>query len=385
MLVDEKTQVHTSIIGSNNTLNLCMSKVRRRIDMLPLMLYNNRENTIFSSSFYPNSISKNILKLRPDLIHLHWVTNGFLRIETLNRLRRPLVWTLHDMWPFTGGCHYSGECDKYEDSCGKCPMLGSSINKDLSRWNWNRKKKSWDNLNLTIITPSNWLANCAKTSSLFGNYRIEVIPNGLNLDVFKPIEKNSALEKLSLPQNKKYILIGSINIAKDKRKGANFFKCIFQELFTDISEENRPEFIIFGASESSDLLDFGLKSHFMGFIDNDKNLVTIYSAADVYAFPSTQDNLPNTVMESMACGTPVVAFDIGGISDMIEHKKNGYLVEPFDTEDFSNGIKWAISDERRLQSISCQARKKVEREFAIENVALRHSELYSEILNTSRL
>ncbi len=200
-----------------------------------------------------------------------------------------------------------------------------------------------------------------------------MIPNGLDLQKFKPIDKSKAKEDLNLPVDKNLILFGAMNSIKDKRKGFQYLKSAINVLSEDLDFEA----IVFGNSGKDSQLNIPI--NYMGnFPDN--MLTKLYSAADVFVAPSVQDNLPNTVMESLACGTPSVAFDIGGMSDMIEHKLTGYLAQPFDAEDLAKGITWVIEDEKRWQALSHQARQKVEDEFTMESVAQRYAELYMKVL-----
>jgi glycosyltransferase involved in cell wall biosynthesis len=295
----------------------------------------------------------------------------------LPQFGRPIVWTLHDMWPFTGGCHYDNECGRYSQSCGRCPVLGSERERDLSRLVWNRKRRAWSELEIRVIAPSRWLADCARRSSLFGRYRIEVVPNGLDLEVFRPIDRKSARELIGLPPDGRIILFGAHAATTDVRKGFSHLQEASFRL-ADLGEPSAYRLVLLGATHSP--LPLGLESHGLGILQDDVALALAYSAADVFVAPSLQDNLPNTVMEALACGTPCVAFDIGGMPDLIEHEHNGYLARPFDASDLANGIAWTLSDADRWQRLSLRAREKCEQEFEFTKVAARHVALYRDIL-----
>lgn len=381
MLVSNKTSDDYSVVGPVSILEKTLRPFRSKIDAFPLMFYKNREESIFSLAWLYDGLASRISAINPDIVHLHWICRGFLRIETLKKLHRPLVWTLHDMWAFTGGCHIDRGCDGYRRGCGKCPSLSSSKNWDLSRWVWTRKHKAWQNLNLTIITPSRWLADCVRSSSLLGMKRIEVIPNGLDLSVFRPFNKRVAREILNLPQDKKLILFGAMNSIRDKNKGFQLLQHALRQLASN-GWDGKTELIVFGASEPESAPKLGIKTLYMGTLSDDIALALLYAAVDVYVSPSIAENLPSTIMESLSCGTPCVAFDIGGISDMIEHMKTGYLAEPFDIQDLFRGIVWVIEDNDRWHRLSCQSRKKAEREFNISDIALRYHDLYKEVLGT---
>lgn len=337
--------------------------------------------TPFCVNATPSLILKQIESLNPDIINLHWIGREFLAIEELRHLQTPLVWTLHDMWGFTGGCHYSGECDRYTHSCGACPQLRNPKESDLTRWVLQRKAKAWKNLNLTIVSPSTWLAECARASSLFKNLRIEVIPNGLDTKKYKPIHQQVARELLNLPQDKQLVLFGAFNASKDKRKGFQLLLPALQSL-RETSWGECLELVVFGSSQPSKPIDLGFRTHYLGRIYDDLSLALIYSAADVFVVPSTEDNLPNTVMESISCGTPSVAFKIGGLPDLIDHQQNGYLAKPFEIEDLARGIVWVLEDKERWHKMAILAREKAEKEFSVDRQAYRYSSLYTEILSS---
>jgi glycosyltransferase involved in cell wall biosynthesis len=370
MLVQIKSSKDESIIGPESYFGNKTSYVCSFVDNFPLRYYRNFQHTPWSPQWLPNNISKKINRINPDIVHFHWICGGFVPIREVVKIDRPIIWTLHDMWAFTGGCHYNGTCDRYKQECGKCPQLNSSNEKDLSKWVFNRKKKYWDEVDFIVVTPSSWLANCARSSSLFEDKNIEVIPNGIDLEYFKPVTKDEAKKTLKLPLDKNLILFGAMNSTQDKRKGYRYLKSAINVL----SEASDFEAIVFGNSSDGEQLD--IKINYMGnFPDNMLN--TLYSAADVFVAPSIQDNLPNTIMESLACGTPSVAFDIGGMSDMIVHKENGYLAKPFDTEDLAKGIEWVVKQDQRKKNLSQASRKYVENNFDLKMIAEKYRDLYS--------
>ncbi|MGF1587859.1 MAG: glycosyltransferase family 4 protein [Pleurocapsa sp.] len=353
--------------------------LRLTFDQLPLKLYRQRGKQRFSSNWLPYKISDRLIQYNPDIINLHWIGAGYLQIETLTKLNKPLVWTLHDMWSFTGGCHYNQSCQKYTVSCGACPLLGSNQEQDLSRRVWRRKQKAWQDLDLTVVTPSKWLADCARESSLLSKTRVEVIPYGLDLDTFRPIERTIARDLLKLPQDKQLVLFLSLNATSDKRKGFHLLQPALQKL-SQAGWQEKIELMIVGASEPENPVELGFKSHYLGILNDDLTLALAYAAADIFVAPSLQDNLPNTVLEAIACGTPCVAFDIGGMPDMIEHCANGYLARPYEIDHLVQGIIWTLEDRLRTQQLSERARAKAEQEFALLIQARRYQALYSEIL-----
>jgi glycosyltransferase involved in cell wall biosynthesis len=379
MLVQEKSSADRAVIAPQTRLAQGIARMKLTFDALPLKFYRQRDTTTFSLQWLPDGSASKISKLKPDVINLHWLGEAFVQVETITTLNRPIVWSLHDMWTFTGGCHYSHDCDRYTASCGICPQLRSSNDWDLSRWVWQRKAKAWKNLDLTIVALSSWLSKCASASSLFKEMRVELIPNGIDTQKYRPINRQIARELLNLPQDKHLVLFGAIGATSDKRKGFHLLQPALQDL-SQSSWQERLELVIFGASQPENSPNFGFKVHYLGTFSDDLLLAIIYSAADVFVLPSTQENLANTVMEAIACGTPCVTFNIGGMPDLIEHQRNGYLAQPYKIEDLAQGIAWVIENKERHQKLSHHAREKVEQEFTLEIQARRYLSLFTEIL-----
>ncbi|MCG7852341.1 MAG: glycosyltransferase family 4 protein [Methanosarcinaceae archaeon] len=380
MLVQQKRSNDDTVIGSESNLKRRLARYIADINKLPLRFYPNRRHTIFSPQWFPDIIAGKVMTLNPDIVQLHWICKGYMRIETLGKLKMPIVWTFHDMWALTGGCHYSGGCERYALSCGRCPQLKSKKEADLSQWVWRRKSRSWKNLDLTIVAPSNWMAQCARASSLFKNLRIEVIPNCIDTKVYRPINRDHARHELGLPQGKKVILFGAPDPGRTPRKGFDLLLKALKE--TDKSDMlHNAELVVFGDFPTAMRPELGLKIHFLGRISEDVMLAQVYSAADVFVLPSREDNLPNTVLESMACGTPCVGFRIGGVPDLIDHEQNGYLAPPFDTDDLAHGIARLLSDNDLNKRMSQNARQKVETKFTPNKVAQQYIKLYTDILS----
>ena len=381
ILVQTKLSDDFRVLAGSSKLAKGLAKLRPTLDQLPLYPYPKRERSPYSVQWLPDNLAAQVAQINPDVIHLHWINGGYLKIETIARFKKPIIWTLHDMWAFTGGCHITKDCMNYTNSCGTCPQLHSNKEKDLSRWIWQRKARAWQNLNLTIVTPSHWLAKCAASSSLLKNVRIEVIPNGLDTQQYKPIEKSVARSILSLPEDKQLSLFGAMSATSDPNKGFNFLQSALQNL-SQSGWGEQVELVVFGSSQPKNPTELGLKSHYLGRLNDDISLSLVYAAADVFIAPSVQDNLPNTVMESLACGTPCVAFDIGGMPDMIEHQQNGYLAKPFDIDDLARGITWVLEDEERLQKLGSNGREKIEQNFSLEIQAYNYLSVYKDISKT---
>ena len=363
-----------------------LAKIRPTYDKLPLkMFYRNREDVPFSVAKAGTNIVKNDLVKQSDIIDLHWIVGGFLSLGSLDKLSnldKPIVWTLHDQWAFTGGCHYSGECSKYEESCGSCPLLGSRRENDITRKIWKKKRKIYRDLNLTIVSPSKWLANLARESSLLEEKNVKVVPNTLPADIFKPIDQEVARDILDLPKNQKVILFGAISATSDERKGFRYLVDSLKALQNrDNISDQEVKLLVFGASHSEDIKHIPFEKNFLGYLHDSYSLTLCYNAADVFVTPSLQDNLPNTIMESLSCGTPVVGFDVGGIPDMIEDKENGYLADYRSADDLSEGITWVLGDQEKLKELGQRAREKVLDSYTYENVGKQYLALYHSLLS----
>jgi glycosyltransferase involved in cell wall biosynthesis len=379
MLVQTKLSDDKSVIGPGNKLKRGLALLRPAFDSAFKNLFSGGSKTIFSPAWLPFSgILSQINSISPDIVHLHWICDGMLRIEDLKRINKPIIWTLHDMWAFTGGCHYSDDCDRFQQDCGNCPQLNRSGKNDLSRSVLRRKKKAWSKLDITIVTPSNWLAECAKKSSLFSGHRIEVIHNGLNLNLFKQINKTTTREIWDLPINKKLILFGAMDATSDHRKGFDLLYEGIKQLAAKWS--GKAELVVFGAGEPENPPDFGLPVHYLGLLHDDVSLALLYSAADIMVVPSRQEAFGQTASESLACGTPVVAFGVTGLLDIVDHQINGYLAKPFDTSDLAAGIDWVLSDDKRHKDLCIKASEKAVAAFDIETIAKQYAELYESII-----
>ncbi|MBI5446644.1 MAG: glycosyltransferase family 4 protein [Deltaproteobacteria bacterium] len=373
LLVHFKAGHDAGVVGNGGSLRRLARRAKLLLGLLPVRLYPNRPENNFSPALLQDTVRSEVATIDPDVVHLHWLGAGFMRVETLPRLGRPLVWTLHDSWAFTGGCHVPFDCTKYRERCGACPVLGSTRERDLSRWTWRRKETAWRGLDLTVVTPSRWLAECARSSSLFRNVPVEVIPNGIDTETFRPRERERARASLGLPEEKRVILFGAVRGASDPNKGFHLLRPALEALGRSSSDLLA---VIFTSSEEPDFGDVGMPARLLGRVDGDERLAEIYSAADVFVAPSLLENLPNTILEAMACGTPCVAFEQGGVPDLVEHEVSGYLAKPYEARDLARGIAWVLEDEDRRAALSRRCREKVEAEFALEKVARRYGELY---------
>jgi glycosyltransferase involved in cell wall biosynthesis len=376
MLVQTKSGDAGFIIQPDHFSYRKYSKIRGYLDLVPAFIKTGKK-VLFSIGWLPShAVINKINEYNPDIIHLHWINKGFFNLKSLTGIHKPIVWTLHDMWAFTGGCHYAFECERYTTGCGKCPVLFSEKENDMSRYFYRRKKDIYKHVpSLTMVTPSRWMAELARKSGIFGDHRVLAVPNAININIYRPADKNVAKDFFGFPKNKKMILFNAMNATTDERKGYSYFISALGTMnMSDV------EVVIVGADRLSGTEPDGLNIHLLGLVKDTDIMVKSYTACDVFVLPSLQDNLPNTVMESLACATPVVAFNTGGISDMIEHKRNGYLAEYKSVTDLANGIRWSLY-EADAKALSDNARQKILNEFAEEIIIQKHLNLYREILN----
>ena len=329
-----------------------------------------RRGPYFMSDLRSTDIGGALRKIDYDILHLHWVNLRFLPLGRLPK-DKPIVWTLHDSWPFCGICHLPMDCHGYEKACGCCPSLWSNDRKDLSHQVWRKKRGYYQGLDLHIVAPSRWMAESARKSSLLGACDIRVIPNCLDTEGFCPGSREEACARLGLDPERRHILFGAMNAVEDRNKG-------FEEL-ADALKRIAPRHL-----EDTDLVIFGttrlvpdrlgaLTVRSLGMLRKQEDIVAAYRAADVTVVPSLSENLSCTIQESLSCGTPATAFAIGGNGDLIDHQVNGYLVREKDCEDLAQGIRWCLD---HAPELSPAARKKVLENYTPAVVGEKYAELY---------
>jgi len=341
-------------------------------------------NTLFSLPYPGYDLSRLPMAQEADIINLHWVAQyqSPLTLKRLFDLGLPVIWTLHDQWPFTGGCHYAAGCERYRGECDGCPQLSDdpfglpgAVLKD--------KKSFFKDARLTIVTPSRWMAGCARESSLFRDLRVEVIPNSLEVDVFAPIPKKEAKVHFGLSADTCTLLFGA-EYGTEKRKGlielrSAVASCLADHRFQDLLQRDRVKMICFG-NPGADLTSTGIPVISLGYRRSDEEVRLAYSAADIFVQASLEDNLPNTLLESMSCGTPVVAFDVGGMPDLVEDGATGRLVPFRDTFQMGEAIRSLLFDPDRRERMGKECRKRMENGFALSVQARGYSDLYQELI-----
>ncbi len=351
---------------------------KKYLERTIIKLINYDDNVFHSLSVLPSLKHNEINNLDIDLVHLHWVQHETISIEEIGKIKYPIVWTLHDCWPFSATEHYQ------KDNFDKRYIKGYNIKRKFSisqyidKFCFLRKQASWRN-NMFLIAPSKWMRDCAKDSILMKDKQILVIPNPLNTEVFRPIDKNYARKSLKIRKNKKVILFGSIDGGEDPRKGAD----LLIEVLKFINNKKNIQIIIFGKKNKHQ--DIFQNTNFeilnLGKINSNERMALVYSAADIFVIPSRIESFGQTASEAQSCGTPVIGFDIGGLKDIVTHKKNGILIEPFNTKKMALAINDLLKKDEKILKLS-----KASRENAIDNwdyikVAKSHIDYYKEILN----
>lgn len=308
-----------------------------------------------------------------DVIHLHWINQGMLSVNEIYNILasgKKAVWTMHDMWAFTGICHHAALCRNYEKACGSCPYLVSTAKNDLSNAVFRQKQKAYAAGKIAFVACSQWLEHLAEESPLTRGHVLTSIPNPIDTQAYRPRDKAEARQRLHLPEDKKIVLFAAVK-ASDKRKGMDY---LIEASRMMANQSNDLLFLIAGDCGEEIEKQLTVSARSMGYVSSDK-MPDVYNAADVFVTPSLQENLPNTLMEAMACGTPCVGFDVGGIPEMICHRKTGYVAEYKNASDFAAGILWTLF-EADSETLCANAREKVLLDYVQEIIVKRYMDMY---------
>lgn len=318
-----------------------------------------------------------------DVLNFHNLHSDYFNYLAISKLTasKPAIFTLHDMWSFTGHCSYSYDCERWKTGCGKCPYPETypSINMDNTSLEWNLKNWVYSKSNLTLVTLSRWLTKQAQASML-NRFPIHHIPNGIDTNAYQPLERQLCKTVLDIPQNKKVFLFAADSLT-EKRKGGDLLFKALQQLPQSLKAETL--LLTFGNGGEAMQSELGMPILSLGYIGGDRLKSVAFSAADLFIFPTRADNLPLTLQESMACGTPMVSFNIGGVPDLVRPGVTGYLAQPEDADDLAVGILKLMEDDRLRETMSQQCRAIALKEYSLELQALRYIQLYQNALKTT--
>ena len=319
-------------------------------------------------------LSQHPLVQAADVIHLHWINQGFLSLHDLQKLvalDKPIVWTMHDMWPCTGICHHARDCEQFQQQCEGCFYL-QSTHPDLSTEVFRAKSQLYRTVPMTFVGCSQWLTDRARQSRLVIGKQVLSIPNPIDLQRFKPMERKAMRERWKLPLDKKLILFGALNVTNERKGLAYLIKALH------ILQPDHIALVVFGQVKSQVAERIPVAIHSLGYVSDEEKVATIYNAVDLFVTSSLEENLPNTIMESMACGTPCVGFRTGGIPEMIDHLSNGYVANYQDSADLARGIEWVLNhpEPAKLRETCIQ---KVKEHYSEEVIAGKYLSLYEQI------
>ena len=375
MLVLNKQSNSPSVLRVGNKL---MNRARFVMERLTIFIKNGfSKKNLFDISIANTGVSiiNHPAFKQADIIHLHWINQGMLTIKEIGNIissGKKVVWTMHDMWPFTGICHHAGLCNHFEKECGLCPYLRTPSEKDISYTTFLEKQAAYSLGKIHFVACSKWLNELALKSPLTYNHTVSAIPNPINTTTYRPKDKTSLRKLMNLPIDKKIILFAAAKVS-DKRKGIDY---LIEASKILSKKENNYMFLIAGSNGEQISSKLALPAKNANYVAQEE-MPNMYNVADVFVTPSLQENLPNTIMESMSCGTPCVGFSIGGIPEMIDHKQNGYIAKYKDAEDLASGLKW-ILDETDSTELSEKARQKVMNNYSESQIALRYLEIYKQ-------
>lgn len=315
-----------------------------------------------------------------DIIHIHWVNHGLFSPKDIVKFSvfadKKIFWTLHDSNPLTGGCHVRYDCQNFTAECGKCPVLGTENPKDLSHKTWKLKNKAYQKVTFKLIAPSRWMQQSAQKAGLTKNKESFFIGNALETGFFVPKNKSICRDALQIPENSFVILAGYMPSSSDRHKGFKQLKETIIHLtnHADI-DKDKLLLLFYGSNNKTESEQIGIPHRFLGKIADDEMLVSLYNSADVFLFPSLEESMGYTALESLSCGTPVVAFNTSGVTDVVLHKKNGFLADLYDAKGLANGILWIMNEADR-KYLSENARYHAVTEFGLDVIAKRHLKVY---------
>jgi glycosyltransferase involved in cell wall biosynthesis len=379
LLVDSAKSGDRTVMGPATQAGRIGAMLRPHIGGLTRFLYRTGNPTLHSPAFLPSGRIGRLNASSAQIVHLHWINSEMLSIAEIGRSTKPIVWNLHDMWPFCGAEHYTSE-SRWKEGYSNSNRPEYEDGFDINRWTWNRKRRHWIKP-FQMIACSNWMADCARSSKLMAGWPVSVVPNPIDTDAWQPVQKHLARQLLQLPADVPLLSFGALGGADDSRKG---FDLLADSLRILSGQIPRLELLVFGQLEPRNPPLLGFPIRYMGILNDDISLRLLYSAADALVVPSRIEAFGQTASEAHASGTPVVAFAAGGLLDIVEHRKTGYLAAPFDTRDLASGIRWVLDGaDGGARLLGEAARKRAVANFSFPVVAGRLTKIYEEVLDGS--
>ncbi|MFM0026978.1 glycosyltransferase [Paraburkholderia madseniana] len=374
LLVRKKISERPDIQGPETDFERIYHLLRPRVGSKVQSLFRTSNKVLHSFGVLPSDLPKYLNAQDVDVVNLHWICNEMLSIEGLGRVRKPIVWTLHDMWGFCGAEHYTSDA-RWKDGYTKATRHESEKGFDLNRWVWLRKQRSWLDP-MTVIAPSRWLARCAQESALMCKWKVHVVPNAIDTSFWAPVDKAFARKVLNLRPDERYVLFSSFGGTGDSRKG---FDLLIKAVKSTSNLRNDTKYLVLGEDTGGRAeLCRDLSITFLGYLNDEVSLKVVYSAVDAVVIPSRLDNLPNIGVEALACGTPVVAFDVGGLSDIVENGVTGFLAEPNNPESLGLAIEECL-DKRSNSEISAWCRDAAVRKYSFSVIAEQYRNVFLDV------
>lgn len=383
MKVRDKKSDDWTVVGPESKFGKASSLLRPALGGLAMRLQKSANVNYHTGNWLPSAWSGELNKADAEVVHLHWVAGETLSIEDIGRISKPVVWTLHDMWPFCGTEHVTIDdvAARWRSGYGSANRPACDGGFDLDRIVWQRKRRAWKRP-MHIIAPSQWMGDCARQSALFSDWRVSVIPNVLDTNIYQPLNRKLCRQTLSLPADRQIILFGAMGGGSDPNKGYDLLLESLRRLESQVDAEN-VLCVVFGQSAPRSAPTLAFPIRWMGYVHDDTTLALLYNAADLMVVPSRQEAFGQTASEAQGCGIPVVAFNNSGLLDVVAHRDTGYLARAFDTEDMARGMHWILSDARRREALGRNARARALRLWASSVVVPQYLSIYRSLIELS--
>jgi len=383
MQVDFKNTDDPRVLGPRSIDRNLGRRARITVEEIPAYVARFPQPRLFSPGLASAVSARSINASDADVVNLQWINFGFLSVRQIGAINKPLTWNMHDMWAFTGGLNYDDDSAdaRWREGFPSRQTPGAGQWWDVDRWVWRRKVRHWKR-RIHLIASSSWMASLAQSSPLTCDWPVSVIPNPVDTSMYAPGSREAAREFLGLPNDASVVTAFFPGDLDDPRKGFDLFVDALHALADKTANSGRAIHIVIAGhtapSAGADLA--GFRTHWLGYLD-DSRAIAAYRASDVMVVPSRRDNSPQAATEALACATPVVAFDVSGLPDFVEHEGTGYLATPFDAQDMANGIHQVLSRDALRRAMSAAAREHAEQRWSYAAVGAAHAELFARTID----